>query len=392
MEQQTRSWKGSQQSSFRGGSIQNAVKTSKSAGLSSSSCFAQALPQESASDQDGLTDIIENAFGNRARSLVGRSSEYLLPINESDDATMVSMDEAFDHASTANSKTSRRNRSSRIKTSNQNSSHSNATPLLFSCIPSKKWRDYLTAGVGVLVIISLIQNYIFHVQHKEEENALTKRDEEGQSYMIQSHAYATDGLNSVNPNEVYSRESLSQQLQVAPALQNPANKPLRVAEPADLEPMSERNQYIADPISEADRQEPQVQPTNQIYYELFSQPSDGVDVHQTAIYLDERITSADLTTGREEPIASVTALHRSPVSNPGDLSGYKDAWAPHESTDSPVFWHVPKSGGSTIKDIMGTCHRMTMASEAGISDGHGEDTVSRLDLVCVWLFSRMVSL
>jgi hypothetical protein len=64
------------------------------------------------------------------------------------------------------------------------------------------------------------------------------------------------------------------------------------------------------------------------------------------------------------------------VSDPNIFSGYKDAWDPREKTDIPVFWHVPKAGGSTIKDIMGTCHRLTMASEAGITDGHGEETVS----------------
>ncbi len=63
------------------------------------------------------------------------------------------------------------------------------------------------------------------------------------------------------------------------------------------------------------------------------------------------------------------------------LSGYKDTWDPHEETDTPVFWHVPKAGGSTVKDIMGTCHRMTMASEAGIAEGHGEETVSSLFLI-----------
>jgi len=75
------------------------------------------------------------------------------------------------------------------------------------------------------------------------------------------------------------------------------------------------------------------------------------------------------------PEAQSASTAQAPLlTDPGDLSGYKDAWDPHEATDTPVFWHVPKAGGSTVKDIMGTCHRMTMASEAGIADGHGEDT------------------
>lgn len=59
------------------------------------------------------------------------------------------------------------------------------------------------------------------------------------------------------------------------------------------------------------------------------------------------------------------------------LSGYKDVWDwKMQETDLPVFWHIPKSGGSTVKDIMGSCHRFVMASEAGIRAGHNNDTVS----------------
>mmetsp|Transcript_45530 Transcript_45530/g.67102 ORF Transcript_45530/g.67102 Transcript_45530/m.67102 type:complete len:785 (-) Transcript_45530:275-2629(-) len=58
------------------------------------------------------------------------------------------------------------------------------------------------------------------------------------------------------------------------------------------------------------------------------------------------------------------------------LDGFKDSWDPlaEGEFDTPVFWHIPKAGGSTIKDIMGTCHRMCMASETGIEEGHHEDT------------------
>mmetsp|Transcript_7658 Transcript_7658/g.11135 ORF Transcript_7658/g.11135 Transcript_7658/m.11135 type:complete len:494 (+) Transcript_7658:50-1531(+) len=56
------------------------------------------------------------------------------------------------------------------------------------------------------------------------------------------------------------------------------------------------------------------------------------------------------------------------------LDGYKDAWELLEDTDLPVFWHIPKAGGSMIKDILGACHRFCMATSSGIDDGHGEDT------------------
>ena len=58
------------------------------------------------------------------------------------------------------------------------------------------------------------------------------------------------------------------------------------------------------------------------------------------------------------------------------LSNFKDNWDGVERTDMPMFLHIPKSGGSLIKDIMGACHRFVMVTEMGVTDGHGEDEVS----------------
>eukprot|EP00591_Stephanopyxis_turris_P006837 CAMPEP_0195519026 /NCGR_PEP_ID=MMETSP0794_2-20130614/14208_1 /TAXON_ID=515487 /ORGANISM="Stephanopyxis turris, Strain CCMP 815" /LENGTH=468 /DNA_ID=CAMNT_0040648101 /DNA_START=66 /DNA_END=1472 /DNA_ORIENTATION=+ len=41
--------------------------------------------------------------------------------------------------------------------------------------------------------------------------------------------------------------------------------------------------------------------------------------------------------------------------------------------DIPFFWHVPRCAGSTVKDILGKCLRLTQASEVGARDGHGQD-------------------
>ena len=45
-----------------------------------------------------------------------------------------------------------------------------------------------------------------------------------------------------------------------------------------------------------------------------------------------------------------------------------------EETDIPVFLHISKAGGSTIKDIIGSCYRFVLASEFGVTDSHIEDT------------------
>ena len=44
-------------------------------------------------------------------------------------------------------------------------------------------------------------------------------------------------------------------------------------------------------------------------------------------------------------------------------------------TDLPFFWHVPKSGGTSIKELVGSCYGLTMASEIGanlVGEGDGE--------------------
>jgi hypothetical protein len=61
------------------------------------------------------------------------------------------------------------------------------------------------------------------------------------------------------------------------------------------------------------------------------------------------------------------------------LSGYKDTWDEHEESDIPLFWHIPKSGGLIVKDILLSCHRMILAQEAISLEGFAEEDVS-------WLF------
>jgi len=56
------------------------------------------------------------------------------------------------------------------------------------------------------------------------------------------------------------------------------------------------------------------------------------------------------------------------------FSGYKDVWEPVEyGRDIPVFWHIPKTGGTSVKAIMTSCHRLITVSEGGIQEGHDQD-------------------
>ena len=75
------------------------------------------------------------------------------------------------------------------------------------------------------------------------------------------------------------------------------------------------------------------------------------------------------------PQTNIYATFSKGIYNP-ELLGYKDTWVDHDyKHDIPVFWHVPKAGGSTIKDIVGACHGLTIANEDGVLDGHALDTV-----------------
>lgn len=47
--------------------------------------------------------------------------------------------------------------------------------------------------------------------------------------------------------------------------------------------------------------------------------------------------------------------------------------SPRRKSDVPFFFHVPRSGGQTMKDIAGKCLKLTLASEVGVRDGHGRD-------------------
>lgn len=54
---------------------------------------------------------------------------------------------------------------------------------------------------------------------------------------------------------------------------------------------------------------------------------------------------------------------------------FADTTTSRRQSDSNFFFHIPRSGGSTIKEIAGKCLRKTLASEVGVRDGHHEDVM-----------------
>jgi hypothetical protein len=55
------------------------------------------------------------------------------------------------------------------------------------------------------------------------------------------------------------------------------------------------------------------------------------------------------------------------VSNVVDLSNYS-------TKATPVFWHVPKAGGTTVHDLVAQCLNLTVAAELGVLGGHKKDS------------------
>mmetsp|Transcript_66081 Transcript_66081/g.97877 ORF Transcript_66081/g.97877 Transcript_66081/m.97877 type:complete len:190 (+) Transcript_66081:1421-1990(+) len=50
--------------------------------------------------------------------------------------------------------------------------------------------------------------------------------------------------------------------------------------------------------------------------------------------------------------------------------------------DIPFFWHIPRAGGATMNDVLGSCLQLTLASDAGGRDGHDKDKALDLRFLC----------
>ncbi|KAL7534488.1 hypothetical protein ACHAXR_005912 [Thalassiosira sp. AJA248-18] len=55
------------------------------------------------------------------------------------------------------------------------------------------------------------------------------------------------------------------------------------------------------------------------------------------------------------------------------LKHFADVSDPNRPSDTAFFFHVPRAGGSTLKDIIGKCLKLVQSSEVGVRDGHGTD-------------------
>jgi hypothetical protein len=54
---------------------------------------------------------------------------------------------------------------------------------------------------------------------------------------------------------------------------------------------------------------------------------------------------------------------------------FADSTTHRHTGDSNFFFHIPRSGGETIKEIAGRCLGKTLVSEVGVGEGHDQDVV-----------------
>lgn len=80
---------------------------------------------------------------------------------------------------------------------------------------------------------------------------------------------------------------------------------------------------------------------------------------------EARLAGADPAKAPPETSRSEVSFH--------ELAGFKNSWDPRVPDDHPVFWHVAKSGGTTLKEILSSCFKFVLATDMGIR-GHEHET------------------
>lgn len=98
-------------------------------------------------------------------------------------------------------------------------------------------------------------------------------------------------------------------------------------------------------------------------------------LHRNNNEMMERIQKATLNVPRTAMKPSKFSPPNPKLQIPSNLDGFltdikKDMG---QTNDVPLFWHVLKSGGTTMKDAIGMCLNKVEASETGVLDGHISD-------------------
>jgi hypothetical protein len=409
MTERTREWKSSNQASR--------YRSHPSSQQSPATRLSNRNTGVPAECEEGLTYIIENAFEHRPRSLLSKYTidSGSLPETQvigdgfiASDITTYSGD-TFDKTLESISTQKKRgkipwNHSSSFVTE-LNVKIVHYAKQITSSIRSDSrnmWRYAFMSGVSVLVFVSLTQNYKTQLQQNQNQNLIPRVRMSQQSYQQidqpgqffeqdYGNRYERKNFNKV-PVAAVTSDSLSQ-----PMIDASVAGKTHLAKETQLNMMLAKDLFteVRSSVRNAayyDSSSPPLidttggrdtrslvkksQPQQQRPDGIFLMPPTGVIGSSPQMYQSQKQQQPEsVMQYSNATVASTTPSTPPSVSDPDALNGFKDTWDPHEKTDIPVFWHVPKAGGSTIKDIIGTCHRKILASEAGIAEGHGAEDV-----------------
>ena len=67
------------------------------------------------------------------------------------------------------------------------------------------------------------------------------------------------------------------------------------------------------------------------------------------------------------------------ITLPAVFNNLQDVSYPVTETDIPLFWHIPRSAGSTVKEMLSSCFDMVLASEVGGHLGKTNEKVSSIN-------------
>jgi len=106
-------------------------------------------------------------------------------------------------------------------------------------------------------------------------------------------------------------------------------------------------------------------------------------IHSQSIYPIATSTSSRDYTQVKPKKKSSSFLRTDHVSKkplPAFFDKFGDVTEPFDKKegDIPYFWHVSRSGGSSVKDILGGCLGLVQASDVGARERHGEDTAIKV--------------
>ena len=97
------------------------------------------------------------------------------------------------------------------------------------------------------------------------------------------------------------------------------------------------------------------------------------------VLMDEKVEQGisdnfDINQNMNRFIEGATNKRHIGMELPALLEGFADVDQPYnKQSDLPFFWHVPRTGGTTMNDILVDCLQLTVASNSGVFEGHGDD-------------------